>query len=147
MTTSTPPGKIAPVKAMTQAGVYGERAMAMMNSLRVLPIPQHYSVFFACAAGQPSALIREIDKAIADKSPFTDEFLEKLYTTHIAEPHARAMQDTAVNAKRILSEIMQSVTSFAGETNELSKQVASQLDGLDDRMSEEVVRMLANTLI
>lgn len=147
MTTSTPPGKIAPVKAMTQAGVYGERAMAMMSSLRVIPIPQHYSVFFACAAGQPSALIREIDKAIADKSPFTDEFLDKLYTTHIAEPHARAMQDTAVNAKRILSEIMQNVTSFAGETNELSKQVASQLDGLDDQMSEEVVRMLANTLI
>ncbi len=136
-----------PVKAMTQAGVYGERAMAMMNSLRVIPIPQHYSVFFACAAGQPSALVKEIDKAIADKASFSEDFLEKLYTTHIAEPHARAMQDTAVNAKRILNEIMQNVNIYAGETSALSQDVAKQLAALDDQASEEVVRLLANTLM
>jgi hypothetical protein len=45
------PSKTDPVKAMSQASVYGERAMAMMNSLRVLPIPQHYSVFFCLCSG------------------------------------------------------------------------------------------------
>lgn len=145
--TSPSSDKTMPVKPMTQAGVYGERAMAMMSSLRIIPTPQHYNIFFSCAAGQPSALVREVDKAIASKTPFTDDFLEKLYTTHIAEPHARAMQDTAVNAKRILNDIMQNVTSFAGETSELGKQVSEQLGALDERMSEEVVRMLAHTLM
>ena len=45
--------KSSPVKAMSQAGVYGERAMAMMNSLKILPTPQNYGIFFAVAAGQP----------------------------------------------------------------------------------------------
>jgi diguanylate cyclase len=141
------PSKTAPVKAMSQASVYGERAMAMMNSLRVLPIPQHYGVFFACAAGQPGGLIKEIDKAIADKTPFTDDLLDRLYTNYIAEPQAKAMQDTAANAKRILSEIMQNVSNFAGETSALGQEVSKQLQSMDEQMSEEVVRLLANTLL
>lgn len=147
---STPikaPSKTDPVKAMSQASVYGERAMAMMNSLRVLPIPQHYSVFFACAAGQPGGLIQEIDKAIAEKIPFTDEVLDRLYNSYIAEPQAKAMQDTAIHAKRILSEIMQNVNHFAGETSALGQEVSKQLQSMDEQMSEEVVRLLANTLV
>lgn len=139
--------KTAPVKAMSQAAVYGERAMAMMNSLRVLPTPQNYSIFFACAAGQPSALIKEIDKAIAEKKPFTEEMLERLYTNHIGDAQARAMRDSAVDAKRILSEIMQNVTVFAGTTTAISQEVSQQLQGMDEELSEEVVRLLANTLI
>lgn len=151
MTTMTTPakptGKTAPVKPMSQAGVYGERAMAMMNSLRIMPTPSHYGVFFACAAGQPGGLVREIDKAIAEKTPFTEEFLDYLYNTYIAEPQAAAVQDTAANAKRILSDIMQNVGNFAGATNALSNDVAQQLQNMDEELSEEMVRMLANTLI
>lgn len=139
--------KSSPVKAMSQAGVYGERAMAMMNSLRILPTPPNYSVFFACAAGQPSGLVKEIDRAISDKTPFTDEMLEHLYTSYIGDVQARAMRDTAVDAKRILNEIMQNVTAFAGTTSALTQEVSSQLQNMDQEPSEEVVRLLANTLI
>jgi diguanylate cyclase len=141
------PGKTIPVQAMSQAGIYGDRAMAMMSSLHILPIPQHYSVFFACAAGQPSGLIKEIDLAIAKKAPFTEEFLERLYNNYIAEPQAQAMHETAANAKRVLNDIMLNVTSFAGETTAISQEVSQRLQNLDEEMSEEVVRMLANTLM
>ena len=132
---------------MSQAAVYGERAMATMNSLHVMPIPQHYSIFFACASGQPSELVAAVDKAIAEKTSFSEEFLTSLYHKHIADPQARAMEDTATNAKRILGEIMQNVQSFAGETDALTKEVSSQMETMDDETSVEVIRMLANTLI
>jgi diguanylate cyclase len=132
---------------MSQAAIYGERAMAMMNSLRVMPTPQHYNVFFACAAGQPSGLVKEIDRAIADKTPMTDEFLERLYHAYVAEPQAQVMHDTTANAKRLLSDIMQSVAVFAGETNAIGKDVAQHMQSLDEGASEDMVRMLANTLL
>ncbi len=147
---STPPsnfGKIAPVKAMSQAGVYGERANAMMNSLHVMPTPQNYAIFFACAAGQPGNLVKEIDRMIATKSPFTEEFLERLYNSYIAEPQAQVMHETAASAKRLLNDIMQNVTVFAGETNAISQEVSHQLQSLDEEMSEDVVRLLAQTLV
>lgn len=147
---STPPKiptSTAPVKAMSQAAIYGERAMAMMHSLRVLPTPQNYTIFFACAAGQPGALIKAIDKQIAEKVPFTEEFLEHLYNAYIAAPQALVMQETASNAKRLLSDIMQNVHTFTGETTAIGKEVAQQLQDLDEEMSEEVVRMLAHTLL
>lgn len=127
--------------------VYAERAMAMMKSLNVLPIPAHFSIFFACAVGHPAALVKEIDKAISDKTPMNEEFLEKIYSAHIADAQARAMRDTAVDAKRILNEIMGSVNVFAGTTSAFSQQVSSQLENLDTQTSEEVVRILANTLM
>ncbi len=141
------PTKTVPVKAMSQAGIYGERAMAMMNSLKVLPTPQNYAVFFAVAAGQAGGLVKEIDTAVAAKAHFSEEFLERLYNTYIAEPQAMAMHETAANAKRLLNDIMQNVNTFTGETNAISKEVAQQLQSLDEEMSEEVVRMLANTLM
>ena len=144
---SKPIAQSSPVKAMSQAAVYGERAMAMMHSLHVLPTPQHYNVFFACAAGQPSGLVKDIDQAIAAKTPMTEELLERLYHTYVAEPQAKMMHDSTANAKRLLSDIMQNVASFAGETNAIGKEVAQHMQNLDEGASEEMVRMLANTLL
>ncbi len=135
------------VKAMSQAAIYGERAMGMMKSLGVLPTPQHYSIFFACSVGQPVALVKEIEQMIADKTPLNEMNLETVYTNFIADPQAKAMQETAANAKRLLSGIMQNVTHFAGETSAISKDVSHKLQHLDEAMSEEVVRMLAHTLV
>ena len=121
--------------------------MAMMKSLHVLPTPPNYSVFFAYIAGLPPQLIKDIDKAITDKTPFTEEFLERLYTYYIAEPQAQVMRDTALNARRILTETMQNVSNFTGATTALSQEVSQHLRSMDDEMSEEVVRLLAAALL
>lgn len=132
---------------MSQAAVYGDRAMAMMQTLHVMPTPQHYNVFFACAAGQPSGLVREIDQAIAAKTPMTDEFLDRLYHSYVADPQAQIMHESTANAKRLLSDIMQNVAVFAGETTAIGNEVAKRMANLDEGASEEVVRMLANALV
>jgi diguanylate cyclase len=57
------------------------------------------------------------------------------------------MQDSAVNAKRLLAEIMQNVSAFNGETAAITQDVSKQLQGLDQGASEEVVRLMADTLL
>lgn len=121
--------------------------MGMMKSLHVMPTPQNYAVFFACAAGQPTAMVKEIDAAITAKTPMTEEFLEHLYHEHLAERHAKVMHETTANAKRLLSDIIQNVAGFAGETTAISQEVAKRMQGLDEGASEDMVRMLANTLM
>jgi diguanylate cyclase len=142
-----PSTKAATANTIAQAAVYGERAMAMMKSLNILPTPAHYSVFFGCAAGQPSGLVKEIDKAIAQKTEFSEDFLEHLYTVYVAGHQAQVMNETAAGAKRILAEIMLNVDQFAGETTALSRDVSQQLQAMDVQSSEEVVRELAATLV
>jgi diguanylate cyclase len=134
-------------KPSSQAAAYGERAMTMMRSLYVLPTPPNYSVFFAYMAGLPAQLVKDIDKAVAEKAPFTEELLERLYTYYIAEPQAQVMRDTALNARRILTETMQNVSNFTGATTALSQEVSQHLRNMDDEMSEDVVRMLAAALL
>lgn len=131
-----------------QAGVYGERAMAVMRSLRLAPTPRTYSLFFASAAGQPSDLVLAIEKAIAEKVPLTEEYLDALYSRYISDDRqARVVHDTTNETKTILSDVMHNISVFKGTTSEISSDVEKQITHLDHGASEESVRLLADTLV
>lgn len=134
-------------KPTTQAGVYAEKAQATMRALSILPTPKNYSIFFACAAGQPTELVREIELLSQQKTYFSEELLDTLYNNYIAEAQTRAVQESAANAKKILSEMMHSVSAFAGTTSAAGQNIEQQLQQLDEEASEEVVRLLAATLM
>lgn len=146
-TPSNPTSAPSPIKPLSQAAVYGDRAMAMMQMLHVLPTPPHYNLFFSYATGLPAGLVKEIDAAIAQKQYFSEEVLERLYSTYLSEPQAQAMRDTALNTKRILSDMIGNVSTFTGQTTALSQEVAQQLQSMDEGLSEDVVRLLATTLV
>ena len=131
----------------SQVFVYAERAQVMMRSLGIAPNPKNYSIFFSCAAGQPTQLVREIELAIAKRREFNDEFLDALYVNYIVEAHSRAVQDTARSAKEIISDMLQNIAAFSGDTKAISQDVATQLEKLDAEASEEVVRLFASTLM
>jgi len=134
-------------KPTSQAGVYAEKALASMRGLAILPTPKNYSIFFACAAGQPTELVREIETLIAQKTYFSEELLDTLYNNYIAESQTRAVQESAANAKKILSEMMHNVSTFAGTTAAAGQNIEQQLQALDEEASEEVIRVLAATLM
>ncbi len=134
-------------KPSTQAGIYAEKALASMRAVGIMPTPKNYSIFFACAAGQPTELVREIESLISQKTHFSDELLDTLYNNYIAESQTRAVQESAANAKKILSEMMHNVSTFAGTTAAAGQDIEQQLAALDEESSEEVVRVLAATLM
>ena len=130
-----------------QATVYADRAVGMMRSLSVAPTPKHYAVFFACAAGQPTELVAEVERAVAQKLVFSDEFLDQLYNLYIAQEQTRKVQDTVTSAKKILHDVSHNVTRFTGTTQDVSHRVEQHLQGLDKGASEEDVRNVANALM
>jgi diguanylate cyclase len=130
-----------------QASIYSERAISMIRSLGIAPTPKHYAVFFACAAGQPTELVSEVEHTVNAKETFSDELLDRLYNTYIAQPQTKLVQDTAAQTKRILSDMTHNVSQFTGTTRAVSNEVAQQLRGLDSEASEENIRSLANSLV
>jgi diguanylate cyclase len=132
----------------TQAGLYAERAIAVMRSLQVAPTPRNFSIFFSSAAGQPTQLVQELERAVQEKTLLSDAFLDHLYTTHLSdEQQARIVHDTTHNTRVLLTDMIQNITEFKGATTEISHDVATQVTYLDSSASEETVRHLANTLV
>jgi diguanylate cyclase len=131
----------------SQVFVYADRAQVMLRSLGLEPNPKNYNIFFACAAGQPTELVREIELAIAKKTQFSEDYLDSLYTNYIVESHSRAVQETARSAKEIIAEMLSNLAVFSDDTKAITKDVAGQLEKLDAEASEEVVRLFANTLM
>ena len=131
-----------------QASLYAERANLMMRSLHVLPTPKHYAIFFACAAGQPTQLVKEIEKIIEAKQFFTEELLDHLYNEFLGESNSRVVQEATVTAKKVLAEMVASVTRFTGVTQNISQEVSHQIDALGDgELTPEAVRLIAQTVI
>lgn len=126
---------------------YSERAIAMMRTLNVAPTPKHYAIFYACAAGQPSDLLKEIERLVEAKSYFSEELLDQLYQSHLGDSQNRIVQETAANAKKILADMISSVAQFTGATQNISQEVAHQLDSMSDPMSEASIKLMAKTVV
>ncbi len=144
------PNTAPPLNEMpsNQATIYSDRATGMMRTLHILPTPKNYSIFFACAAGQPSELVKEIEKLVETKQYFSEELLDHLYNDHIAETQSRVVQDTALSAKKILTEMVASVTTFSGTTQNIGQEVAHQLSQMDgEDVSEASLRLMAKSVI
>ena len=131
-----------------QAVNYSEHAISMMRTLQVQPTPKHYAVFFACAAGQPTDLVREIERQIEAKQPFTEEWLDQAYTNYLAEIGSRVLQDSATTAKKILTEMLASVTAFSGTTLSVGQEMSHKLASLDEHeVTEDALRAMAQAVI
>lgn len=143
----TPPAPTAPVKATSQASIYADRANALMRQLSVLPTPKNFSIFFACAAGQPTEMVREIEAARGRNMPITEEFLDMLYVNYIAEAQARTVQESALNARKIIADALQNITTFTSDTTAISKEVTQKLKEFESQSSDEAVRVFATTLV
>lgn len=127
--------------------IYAGNAMEMMRQQQVRAIPKHYAIFYGYAAGQPTELVEEIDKAIAQQLPFTDEILDQLYNHHIAETQSRIVQSTAASARKILADMLQTVVQFTGATQDVSQKVNDKIETLSDHPTEEEIRAIAGEIL
>jgi diguanylate cyclase len=125
-----------------------DRAIGMMRQLGVAPTPKHYSIFFSCMCGSPVALVKEIESLIERKASLSAEVLEKLYFDHLSETQVHAVQESASNAKKILAEMMATVATFTGVTQNASEGMEKQLEQLSDgELTEETLRQMAQAVI
>ena len=118
-----------------------------MTALSIPPIPRNFSIFFHYVSGEPAELAQAVNAMTHSQDPITSEVLETLYRNYLADAQSKAVHDSTGSAKRILSDMMHSVSTFAGTTALAGQNVGHILQQLDDAASEEVVRLLAETLM
>ena len=119
-----------------------------MRKLRVIPTPRNYSVFFSCAAGQPTDLVSEIDRIVSNKEYLSEEVLDHMFTSYIAEAQSRAVLETASTTRKIISEMIHDITVFNGSTQSVSKEVGEQIEHLNKaELNETAVRDFAKTVL
>lgn len=130
------------------AAMYCERALRMMETHHILPNPRNYNIFYAYAAGQPTALIEEVNHALTHKHPLSEDFLEHLYTQYIAQDQARAIQETALGARRIIGTVMRGIEDFTGSTLKAGNEIGSQLERLNEiELVERDIRTIAEAVM
>lgn len=127
--------------------IYAANAMELMRQHKVRAIPKHYAVFYSYAAGQPTELVQEINKAIQQKLPLTDEVIDHLYNQYIAETQSRIVQNTAASARKILNEMLTTVVQFTGATQDVSQKVGDKISKLGDNPSEDEIRAIAGEIV
>lgn len=128
--------------------IYSERAIELMRKLRVLPTPRNYAVFYACAAGQQTDLVAEVDRIVSNKEYLSEEVLDHIFNSYIAEAQSRVVLETAATTRRIITEMMRDIATFNGATNSIGQEIGSQIERLKPQeMTEEEIRTIAKSVI
>ncbi|MBN8544245.1 MAG: GGDEF domain-containing protein [Alphaproteobacteria bacterium] len=126
---------------------YASQAVEMMRARNISPTAKNYAVFYAYASGQPAELVRDINKAIEQQLPLSEDALSNLYHQHVAEGQSRVVQDTTASTRKLLSDMLQTMLQFTGATQEVGQQVQARVAKLSAAPSEEELRAIAGEIV
>ncbi|MDE3016441.1 MAG: GGDEF domain-containing protein, partial [Pseudomonadota bacterium] len=126
----------------------GLRAMDLMRSHGVAPGPENYTIWFHYALGANQDLVREIDAAIANKLPFSKHTTSYLHSKHIAaDRDQRTIDDAAVNAQKVLQEVLKIIVDFSSETQSYHKDVDQYMETISQKFEGAGIRDIVRELI
>ena len=114
---------------------------------QVAPTPRNYGIFFACALGNPPALLSDVESLMNGHKEFTPLVLDRLYDTHILPAQSSAVQDSAANTRKILADMLSSIHALAGASGDVSAQLQSELqqahaDGFDEAGLQRLAQLV-----
>jgi len=123
------------------------KTMEVLRQILVKPLPKNYALFYGYATGKPPELVQEIDRLIRLKQSFTDEVIDQFHARFIAEPESRAIVHTAMNARKIMVEMLQTIAQYTGATHTVGRVVSDQMARLSATPTEDELRRVAESII
>ena len=125
-----------------------DRALNLMRELGVSPSPRHYHLFFAFASGSPAPLAVEMEMLIANHAAFTSELMDRLYHTYLADEKIEMVDHASASMKKILTEMVATMASFTGATQETSARMANELGAMSEgELTPEKLKRMAGAVI
>lgn len=118
----------------TAAAEWSAKAIELMATHQIAPVPAHYELWFRYASGQAVALNEEIDKQLEQNSVIAPETLDDLYTRHLSQ-HALAETtiETGDKLNTELDKILRLVQATAGNNSKLGSTVHAASQGLTSK--------------
>lgn len=110
-------------------------AIELMEMRSIVPTPENYAVWFAYAQANNKNLNHEIDSIIEANLPFSADTNAYLYQKYVvANRDQRVLDDSALNAQKIMLEALRILNEFGGET----KNYNQDLDKYVEKVSNEI---------
>lgn len=121
-----------------------------MAERSIEPTPINYAVWFHYAAADRGALNQEIDLLIKRRTSPTDDVIEYLYNRYVLdEPKKpeKAEEATSQNAQSVLTEIMQVIDRFSGDTQNYNEQLDEHVSSLSQKIMDPMLKEMAKEII
>ncbi|MGE0754700.1 MAG: diguanylate cyclase [Alphaproteobacteria bacterium] len=125
-----------------------QRALALMEQHKVRPNPENYAVWFHHASGANKDLTSEIDNIIKNKMPFVVSTNQYLYNKYVVDNrNQKVLDDAAINAQRMLQDVLKTVTEFAKEQESYNEDVDGYLEKVNKDFGDDNVKNIVRELV
>ncbi len=127
-----------------------KNALAFLEQQAIAPTPENYAVGFFYVSGDNKELVREIDHAVAHNIPFTKETCGYLYNKFViaaSNEQQKTIDDAALNAQKMLSEMLKAASGLTGDTKSYNKSLEVYMHQIGKNIDHPDVRAIFKDLM
>jgi diguanylate cyclase len=129
-------------------GQYAKQALALLHKHHIAPNPENYAVWYRYAVSDNGELVREIENIVNNGLEFSEETSSYLYNKYIAvEENQKTVDDSAVNAQKVLIDVLKAVNEFGDQTQSYNKDVDTYLEKITRDFGESSVKDILRQII
>jgi diguanylate cyclase len=125
-----------------------KQAIAFIGTHQLSANPVNYTVCYDFLQGTHPVLKQEIDKAIADKQPLTDQMMNRWFQTYLSEYDLKTLQQSQTDLIEVISTLNETTRQAEENVSEFGhtlRQSEQQLIDPDSPLESVVAHLLAST--
>ena len=120
--------------------------LARMSQHDAAFTPLTYTVWFEYAAGMNADLNRALDERLQAKPRLTDEDLQEMYQSHVAELDPQAMQRIGSELQKLLATLAHAAGSTGDSANVFNTQLEALASGLQNFNGELLTSVVSQAI-
>lgn len=125
-----------------------KEALAKMMKHKISPAPANFEVWFHYMRGDNKELMHEVDSIIENGLKFTQETASYIHNKFIMPSNAQKMvDDSAMDAQKVLSEVLKMVNGFGGDTDEYNKGLDAYIENVTQKFTDPAVQEIVKELV
>jgi diguanylate cyclase len=125
-----------------------QNAIALMSKYEVVPVPEHYEVFYIYAAGSNPAVTRRIDDAISSGEKFTPQMIHALRENCLgSERTAKAVEQVGTTIGLTLDDVLSKLLSAGKQAGDYGRALSDAKSDLTQTKSAESLHALVDGLL
>ncbi|MDX2074740.1 MAG: diguanylate cyclase [Alphaproteobacteria bacterium] len=123
-------------------------SLGLLQTHRIPPTPENYTVWYHYAAGKNASLKEEIDRVIAQKIPFTVSLNASLYQRFfVTDRNNKMVDDAAITAQKMLKDVLKAVGDFSGDTQDYNKDLGHYIETISKDYGDADVKDIIKELV
>lgn len=127
---------------------FAKTALSLMLKHNISPLPENYDIWFHYAKGENKELMHEVNSIIENGLKFSQETASYIHNKFIMPSRSQKMvDDAALDAQKVLSEVLKVVHDFSSETDEYHNGLDSYMENVSKKFTDPAVKEIVRELI